>query len=517
MVPSFQSRIAVALAALVLSFGVSCEDKPPAPPEPAATGSAQPDDSDVGRPPLLTDGFEFVCSPVESVACTGVFPVQRRSEAALLRTGEDALRARIELLERAKKSIRVQALIFRADEAGLHIAKLLKKKRKAGLDVRVIVDALSNLDFQTQWMYFDLKQHGIEVEGYEALYLHAASAEIDPDPLRANKRFHDKMWIVDGEHPKKGMAIVGGLNLANEYFRIATEPILRWRDQDIALRGPIVADTVKAFDRNYEFFKQIKRQRPPELNTDNAWKLTRKTVTKIAKVKVPYWTKKEPQQQLEEMLKTPAKLTFKPVRARFVQSRPRHEETFIEQTYHHLIEQAKTSIHIANAYFIPSKTMTAAMHAAAKRGVKVVIVTNSAETNDISAVARISRHTYQKVLAVNHEPDFVAKGRPAIDVREWNGLKHDEGTLHAKFAVIDGRTAIVGSFNLDPRSARLNSETAVAIDDPAFVGSLDGLFTSEYLPRSVSVTWEDAQRYHQPKDIASAFELLFALPLKDWL
>lgn len=176
-------------------------------------------------------------------------PEQPLPRALVDRPSEDALRARIELLERAKTSIRVQALIFRADEAGLHIAKLLKKKRKAGLDVRVIVDAVSNSDFRTQWMYFDLKQHGIEVEGYEALYLHAASAEIDPDP----------------------------------------------------------------------------------------------------------------------------------------------------------------------------------------------------------------------------------------------------------------------------RSARFNSETAVAIDDLDFVGSLDGLFTSEYLPRSVSVTWEDAERYHQPKDIASAFELLFALPLKDWL
>ena len=63
--------------------------------------------------------------------------------------------------------MRVQALIFRADEAGLLISDLLKAKKKEGLDVRVIVDATSNLDWETQWMYYDLKQNDIEVEGYD--------------------------------------------------------------------------------------------------------------------------------------------------------------------------------------------------------------------------------------------------------------------------------------------------------------------------------------------------------------
>jgi len=512
LLPLFLSVVASTLAA-------SCKDEPAGTPAPAASSSAQSvEDSDEGRPPILTDTFEFACSPLEDVKCSGVFPVRRRSEVALIRTGEDAFRARIATLEKAKKSVRVQALIFRADESGLRIAELLKKKKKEGLDVRVIVDAVSNLDFQTQWMYFDLKQHGIEVEGYEALYMQAASAEIDPkDPLRANKRFHDKMWVIDGEVPADAVAIVGGLNIANEYFRIATEPIVRWRDQDVALRGPIVGDVVQAFDRNYDFFKGIKSSRPAALNTDNAWRLTRATVSKIAKLKVPQWTKKENQDLIASILKTPVKLEFKPARARFLQSRPRFEEAFIDQAYLHLIHEAKKSVSIANAYFIPSRRMTATMHEAARRGVKIIIVTNSPETNDISSVARISRYTYQNVLAVNREAEVVAKKLPGIEIREWDGLKHDEGTLHAKFAVIDGRTAIVGSFNLDPRSARLNSETAVALDDPDTVSTLDEMFRDTYEPRSVAVTWEQAETYHRPEDIPAAFKLLFSLPIKDWL
>jgi hypothetical protein len=50
------------------------------------------------------------------------------------------------------------------DESGLRVADVLKQKKQAGVDVKVIVDGVNNPSLQTQWMYFDLEQHGIEVE-----------------------------------------------------------------------------------------------------------------------------------------------------------------------------------------------------------------------------------------------------------------------------------------------------------------------------------------------------------------
>src|SRR5688572_32000976 len=107
---------------------------------------------------VLADDARWSCAP--KIGCSGVHPV-RKSEGAVLENGEQSFAARIATLKRAKKSVRVQALIYHADEAGLYVAELLKQKKKAGLDVRVIVDAASNLDWRTQWMYFDLRQHGI--------------------------------------------------------------------------------------------------------------------------------------------------------------------------------------------------------------------------------------------------------------------------------------------------------------------------------------------------------------------
>ena len=177
--------------------------------------------------PVFGAQQEYAGSALDKVGHRGLFGVHRpkSNRIALLKNGDASFAARVQLLEEAEKSIRIQALIFAGDESGLHIADILKKKKAEGLDVRVIVDAPSNLGWQTQWMYFDLKQHGIEVQGYESLYLEWLNEVPIPrlspsrDPEAPNHRYHEKMWIVDGE-TDRGAAVAGGLNIANEYFRV---------------------------------------------------------------------------------------------------------------------------------------------------------------------------------------------------------------------------------------------------------------------------------------------------------
>jgi putative cardiolipin synthase len=453
---------------------------------------------------VLSDDAKWTCSA--EVGCSGVHPVQQ-AEGAILHNGEQSFAARIATLRNAKKSVRVQALIYHADEAGLYIADLLKQKKKAGLDVRVIVDATSNLDWQTQWMYFDLRQHGIEVDGYEPLYLEWITADVKPgDPMRPNKRFHDKMWIIDEE-----VAIVGGLNLANEYFRVDEKN--RWRDQDVILRGPIVADIVKTFDRNVEYFAGLKKRLPAKAARDNAWKLSREVMARVRGVKKPSWLREPVRAQVAALASAKVEPVFRKLTARFVQSRPRFGETFIRQAYLDLIHRAKTSIHIANAYFVPSRALVDALHRAARRGVKIVVITNSPESNDIRPVALVSRYLYQEVLSVNAG----LSGGGGIEIREWRGPAIGESTLHAKFAVFDGQEAIVGSFNLDPRSDLLNSETALVFRDAEMAQRLDQIFVTEDMPKALPVTSADAERYRKGENPAGQFELLFALPLRSWL
>jgi len=205
---------------------------------------------------------EFVGSPYEKIGISGLFNVHSAETCriAVLPNGDDSFAARIQALKKADTSVRIQALIFTGDESGLYIAEILKEKKAQGLDVRVIVDAMSNPGVQTQWMYFDLKQHGIEVEGYETFNLQwlnempVTSHDAADETTDPNKRYHEKMWIIDGE-TDHGVAVVGGLNIANEYFRIDPQnPSRYWRDQDVIVKGDVVKDMVTTFDRNFEYF-----------------------------------------------------------------------------------------------------------------------------------------------------------------------------------------------------------------------------------------------------------------------
>jgi phosphatidylserine/phosphatidylglycerophosphate/cardiolipin synthase-like enzyme len=216
---------------IVAILGCSAKKFVPLPAGDPLFGPSLPPMAPVGessRPaPVFGPRKTYAGSPPEEVKHQALFDVHRpeANQVAVLKNGEDSFAVRVQLLEAAQTSIRIQALIFWADESGLHIAEILKKKKAAGLDVRVIVDAAANLGWQTQWMYFDLKQHGIEVQGYESLYLEWINEVPIPflspatDPEAPNHRYHEKMWIVDGE-ADRGTAVVGGLNIANEYFRV---------------------------------------------------------------------------------------------------------------------------------------------------------------------------------------------------------------------------------------------------------------------------------------------------------
>jgi len=474
---------------------------------------------EAGSTSVLGEQARFAGSPYEDVALTGLFPVRGPEECrvAVLEGGEDSFAVRMRTLKDAKKSIRIQALLFKGDESGLRIAELLKQKKAEGLDVRVIVDAFSNPWLQTQWLFFDLKQHGIEVEGYEALALQwlnevpipklVPHAELD-DP---NRRYHEKMWIIDGE-TEDAVAVTGGLNVGNEYFRVdPSEPDAYWRDQDVVLRGDVVGDLVAAFDRNFEYFVGIKEAKGL-LNTNLYWDATRAVLDSTGKLPVHYSTEPKRVARVAELEARQPALDYRPATCRFFQSRPRLKETYIQQAYLKLIERSRREVLIANAYFVPTPSMIRALGDAAKRCVPVRIISNSPETNDLPEISMVGRGYYKQLLAFNDTPEVAGCDGPDAGVRiwEWVGQSPEEaersqGTMHSKFAVIDAERSLVGSYNLDPRSEKLNSETAIVFEQPELASQLRDAFLSHDLRYSREVTPEQADAFADPEDVIYQF------------
>ena len=460
---------------------------------------------------------DFRGSPYPDVGLSGLFPVRqaKTTRVAILDNGDDSFAARIRTLKSADTSIRIQALIFSGDESGQYIARLLKEKKAQGLDVRVIVDAFSNPSLQTQNLYFDLKQWGIEVEGYEAMLLQWVNELPVPrlvphtDPDQMDKRFHEKMWIIDGE-TDHGVAITGGLNVANEYFRVdSRSPDHNWRDQDVILRGAVVRDMTAAFDRNFDYFVSIKKSRGI-FNTNLYWDATRKVLDETGRMRFPFDSDPELEKRVLQLARKEPRLEFHPARARFFQNRPRLGETYIEQAYLKLIHSAGKEILIANAYFVPTPRMIRALQDAARRCVPVVVLTNSPETNDLPEMTMVGRGHYKTLLSVNREPAVEACGKSAgIQVWEWQGRKgagkRTEGTMHSKYAVFDRHIALVGSFNLDPRSSRLNSESALVFESAPLAERLAGRFLRGDLAYSRRISDTEAAEFEDPQEIVYRF------------
>ena len=468
---------------------------------------------------VLGPESSFVGSPYPDVGINGVFPVRGPGECelAVLQGGEDSYAIRMDALKRARKSVRIQALIFKGDESGLRIAEVLKQKKAAGLDVRVIVDAFSNPEPQTQWLLFDLKQHGIEVEGYEAMALQwlnevpipALTPHTDPDQM--NKRFHEKMWIIDGE-TDRALAVTGGLNIGNEYFRADPEhPDNTWRDQDVVLRGTVVGDLVKAFDRNFDYFVDVKKSRGL-FNTNLYWNLTRSVLDKTGKLPIDYVTDPVIVAHVAQIESRRPDLDFRRATCRFFQNRPRLKESYIQQAYIKLIEQARREILIANAYFVATPSIAKALKDSARRCVSIKLISNSPDTNDLPEITLVGRGYYGELLSVNRSPQVAAckNADAGIRIWEWTGQAASEaapsqGTMHSKFAVVDGRRGLVGSYNLDPRSEKLNSETAVVFLEPEVSRQLARRFFDNDLKYSREVTPERAATFEAPVDVIERF------------
>jgi putative cardiolipin synthase len=513
------SRISTGvIAALAGAWLAGCATVTPPVPETPAEAAAALDyarQSSVFGPP-----GDFHGSELDNVGRAELYSARSpdECEVAVLDSGEGSFAARMAMLKAARKSIRIQALVFKGDESGLRIAEILKQKKAEGLDVRVIVDAFSNPWLQTQWLFFDLKQHGIEVEGYEAMALQWINEVPIPalmphyDAGSADKRFHEKLWLIDAE-TEHGVGVTGGLNIGNEYFRVdPTDPAGYWRDQDVAVRGAVLADLAAAFDRTFDYLVGVKESRGI-FNTNLYWDATRSVMDRTGLFPVDFKTEPRLVERVAALEAAPVEPAYRAARCRFLHNRPRFAETYILQAYLKLITAAQRELLIANAYFVPTPAIAAALEDAARRCVAVTLLTNSPETNDLPEISMVGRGYYKALLAVNGSADVAAcDGADAgIAIWEWVGEAPGDpvrqGTMHSKFAVADRRLALVGSYNLDPRSERLNSETALVFEEPALAADLARRILEGDLRYSRRVSVEDANAFADPEETIYRFRM----------
>jgi len=153
---------------------------------------------------------------------------------------------------------------------------------------------------------------------------------------------------------------------------------------------------------------------------------------------------------------------------------------------HALLEElieAKQEVLIESPYFILLDSGIEQVRALTARGVKVRVLTNSAATNDVMAAQAGYNNIRKDLLEAGAE---VYELRPDSNMkRQWSMVAgKSRASLHAKALVIDRKTVVMGSFNLDPRSKAINTEIAILVESPELAGGLAAYMNDGVSPGS---------------------------------
>ncbi|MBF0299261.1 MAG: phosphatidylserine/phosphatidylglycerophosphate/cardiolipin synthase family protein [Oligoflexia bacterium] len=403
----------------------------------------------------------------------------------------------------AKKSIYAQYLIYRGDQTGKILTDALIKRKTEGLDVKVIIDGLSNFDTSqgkrvyknTYVAYNNLMAAGIRVFGYSCGGHLLINEFRGLDLSKLFNRAHEKLWIIDGDlnessnHNSTRLGIVGGLNIGQEYFRLRESGENYWRDQDVAVKGDIIKDMYDDFLNNFQqasityktYADDYKCFNPydPIGEKENYLKYKRIHTKKYLSLSIG--EEEEARTVLANihrlMNEPPAFNDFHPVKAiRFIDARPNQNEHYIKDAYREIIGKAKNEIIISNAYFVPYPSIKRALMEAAERGVKITIMTNSPQTDDTPMVAIVARRHYYDLAT---KPQL-QRDEDRIKIFEWIGkrpqdVQQMQGVLHTKYMIIDRELSVVGSFNLDG-SSRHNNESVLIYESSKLAEQLLGFF-----------------------------------------
>ena len=137
---------------------------------------------------------------------------------------------------------------------------------------------------------------------------------------------------------------------------------------------------------------------------------------------------------------------------------------------------AKHDLLIVSPYFVPTQKGSDLLGNIARNGKNVTVLTNSLAATDVAAV-HAGYAKYRKDLLAAGVKLFELKPDATVTTEDHGGITGSSGaSLHAKTFAVDGQTLFVGSFNMDPRSAALNTEMGFLIESPKLAGELvDGL------------------------------------------
>ncbi len=390
----------------------------------------------------------------------------------------DAFVARKLLATAAECTLDVQYYIWRDDITGTVLLQALEEAAQRGVRVRLLLDdnGIPGLDDQLALLN---ARPNVEVRLFNPFPFRAFKPlGFVTDFKRVNRRMHNKSFTVDGQ-----VTVVGGRNIGDEYFG-ATQGI-EFADLDLMLAGPIVDEVSRDFDRYWSSASAYPLEKLvglPGEQQQAQLQSVRQARLETEQAHAYYHTAH--QSQLVEALHE-GRLSLQWMPVRMVSDDPAkaldraEPETLLLARLQEVLDRPVRSVDLVSPYFVPTEAGVNAFRAMAQSGVRMRILTNALEATDVSAVHAGYAPARKPLLEAGISLYEMRRDQHGPHVKEKAGPFGSSGSsLHAKTFAVDGERVFVGSFNFDPRSARLNTELGFVLEAPELAEVIGKTFDS---------------------------------------
>jgi putative cardiolipin synthase len=310
------------------------------------------------------------------------------------------------------------------------------------------------------------------------------------DFQRVNRRMHNKSFTADNQ-----VTVIGGRNVGDEYFDAAAGML--FVDLDVLAIGPVVAQVSSDFDRYWASDSAYPLDRllpslradalgaasaPPDGSSDAA-QAYRQAIANSTFVRdlqarrLPFeWAR------TELVSDDPAKALGRAAPSDYMWTRLRE-----------VMSPPASEVQLVSPYFVPTERGATYFSDMARRGVRVSILTNSLEATDVPAVHSGYARWREPMLAAGVRLFEFKRESAAPPTRQRLFGGSSSSSLHAKTFAVDRRLLFVGSFNFDPRSARLNTELGFVIHSPVLAARVADGFAERVQTRAYSVRLVDGE------------------------
>lgn len=474
----------------------------------------------------------LVCPPARADRCATDSPVLERARAAaregrhyvtLVEQGEQALQIRLHLIRAARDYIDLQNFILRKDETGELILDELLQAARRGVTVRLLLDQMFSFSDAEYLVALTMAHRNFEIRFYNPSFDKAEMAKHDWVSAVAccfngfNQRMHNKLLVVDDL-----VGLVGGRNIADRYFDYDTN--YDFKDRDVAVYGATVVEMRESFDWFWESPETV----PVQHLRDVARELLANPPTPLGAYSPP--ARLVPQLEAatdaryirEAFVDTAHEVgeleyfSDRPRKQAFPENAPKKD---ITQELYDVLNSAQRSVVIQSPYLVLSKRARRVFAELRERNpdIELVFSTNSLASTDADTVYghthrhkdryidRLGFRMYEFKPFPADAPDFFPRWPRLIEekkqgISSGSAISGDNSTmpmpaprvgLHSKSFVVDGRVAMIGSHNFDPRSESFNTENGLIVWDEGFARAVEQLIRRDIEPQN---SWVVAMR-----------------------